>query len=354
MDQVRRAPSAAGTDRKVTANGFHTRAATLADVAERAGVSIATASKALNGKAQVRASTRERVVAAAEELSFSPNRLASSLVSGRSGAVGLITHDLEGRFSIPTLMGAEDAFGAGRVSVLLCDARGDSIRERYHIETLLGRRVDGLIIVGARPDPRSTLGSLPVPVVYAYAPSERPDDMSVVCDNFGGGRLAAEHLIVCGRSRIAVITGDPSYGAATDRIVGARQALEAAGLTIVGGQALFGAWTEEWGRGAARTILGNHPQTDAFLCGSDQIARGVLDVLRELGKDVPKDVAVIGHDNWEVLAAHARPTLTSVDMNLEEIGRRAAARLFEAMEGHSTSGIETVPCRLALRASTAS
>jgi len=121
---------------------------------------------------------------------------------------------------------------------------------------------------------------------------------------------------------------------------------------MVGGAALFGAWTEEWGRGAVRSLMLKHPEIDAILCGSDQIARGALDVLRELGRDVPADIAVMGHDNWEVVATNSRPALTSVDMNLEELGRRAAAKLINAIEGHPDHGIETVPPRLVLRAST--
>jgi LacI family transcriptional regulator len=331
------------------ANG---RVTTLADVARLAGVSIATASKALNGRDYVRAETRDRVRAAADELSFRPNVLARHLLSGRSGTVGLVTHDLEGRFSIPTLMGAEDAAGTGEVSVFLCDARGDSLRERYHVQALLGRRVDGLIVVGARPDPRPSLGHLPVPVVYAYAPSADPDDMSLTSDNVAAGRMAAEHLLACGRSRIAIVTGDTDYGAAHDRASGATAALAEHDLAPLGGQALYGAWSEEWGRSATGMVVARHPDVDAVLCGSDQIARGALDALRELGRDVPGDVAIMGHDNWEVLATHARPQLTSIDMNLEELGRRAAARLFEAIDGRRTPGVEYVPCRLVPRGST--
>ncbi|WP_149203143.1 LacI family DNA-binding transcriptional regulator [Actinotalea subterranea] len=327
---------------------------TLADVARLAGVSIATASKALNGRSQVREETRQRVFSAADQLQFSPNVLARHLLSGRSGTIGLVTHDLEGRFSIPTLMGAEDAMGTGRMSVLLCDARGDALRERHHVQALLGRRVDGLMIVGARPDPRSSLGrDLPVPVVYAYAPSEDPEDASVVTDNVAAGRIGAEHMVACGRERIAVITGDPTYGAAQDRVTGAQAALRDAGLDILGGSALFGAWSEEWGRSATAMVLGQHRDVDAIICGSDQIARGALDTLRERGLDVPGDVAVLGHDNWEVLATNARPTLTSIDMNLETLGRRAARRLFDAIEGHPTAGVEAVQSRLVPRGSTA-
>jgi LacI family transcriptional regulator len=341
---LRKPRADAGNGRKV---------ATLADVARLAGVSTATASKALNGRDEVREETRRIVVSAAEQLQFSPNVLARHLLSGRSGTIGLVTNDLEGRFSIPVLMGAEDAAGTGRMSVLLCDARGDALRERHHIQALLGRRVDGLIIVGARTDPRPSLGrDLPVPVVYAYAPSEDPEDASVVSDNVGAGRMSVEHLLAGGRSRIAVISGDPSYAAAQDRVAGAREALRAAGTELLG-EPLFGAWTEEWGRSATRIALTRFPEVDAILGGSDQIARGVLDVLRERGLDVPRDVAVMGHDNWKVLATDARPPLTSVDMNLETVGRLAAQRLFAAIDGRPTPGVESVSCRVVPRGSTA-
>ena len=326
---------------------------TLRDVARLAGVSLSTASKALNGRRDVRAETRTRVIDAAERLAFSPNALARGLILRRTGTVGLLTSDLEGRFSIPILMGAEDAFGSDRTSVFLCDARGDSIRERHHLKALLSRRVDGLIVVGARPDTRPSIGrDLPVPVVYAYAPSDHADDLSLVIDNVDAGRLAIAHLLSCDRRRIAHISGDPSYGAAQDRAKGAQAELADAQLTLVGGRTYFGSWTEAWGRGATRMLLRDKPEVDAIFAGSDQIARGVLDALHEAGIDVPAQVAVIGFDNWEILADHARPPLTSVDMNLERLGRLSAERLFAAIAGTPASGIETIPCRVVPREST--
>src|SRR5690606_11612777 len=240
------------------------RRATLADVARLAGVSASTASKALNGRSHVRPATRARVMQAAQQLSFSPNTLAQSLLAGRSGTVGLVTSDLEGRFVIPILMGVEDAFGADRVNGFLCDARGDTIREQYHVQALLSRQVDGIIVVGSRTDPRPSLGrDLGVPVVYTYAPSEDPEDLSIICDNVGAGRLAIEHLISCGRRRIAHITGDPGYGASRDRAEGALAALADAGLELVGG-VRYGAWSEGWGRAAAAMLLDQHPDIDAI------------------------------------------------------------------------------------------
>lgn len=330
------------------------RAVTLSDVARLAGVSVATASKALNGRSQVRAQTRERVFEAAEQLSFQPNQLARGLLAGRTGTVGLLTSDLEGRFSIPIMMGAEDAFGAGKVAVFLCDARGDVIREQHHVQALLSRRVDGLIVVGSRTDPRESLGrDLPVPVVYAYAPSDDPADASIVVDNVGAGRQAVEHLLACGRTRIAHITGDPGYGASRERAEGMLAALDDAAVPLVGGVS-YGTWSEGWGRAATGILLDRHPDVDAILAGSDQVARGVMDVLRERGREIPDDVAVMGFDNWEILTTNARPPLTSIDMNFERLGRMAAQRLFAAIDGSPGSGVEALPTRLVIRESTAS
>ena len=330
------------------------RATTLRDVALLAGVSVSTASKALNGRSNVHPDTRRRVVEAAERISFTPNVLAQAILAGQTRSVGLLTNDLEGRFSLPILMGAEDAFGAGKMSVFLCDARDDAIREQYHLKALLGRRVDGLIVVGSNTDPRPTLGrDIPVPVVYAYAPSTDEQDSSVVPDNVNAGNLAVEHLVATGRRRIAHISGDVRYSAAQDRAKGALVALEAAGLELTGGQVRFGSWTEAWGRAATHTLLDQVDDLDAILCGSDQIARGALDVLRDRGVDVPGQVSVMGFDNWEVLTSGARPPLTSVDMNFEMIGRRAAQCLFDAIGGNPSAGVETMPCRAVVRGSTA-
>lgn len=329
------------------------RASTLSDVARRAGVSIATASKAINDRGDVAAATRARVLAVAEELSFTPNAMAKGLLAGRTGTVGLLTSDLEGRFMIPILMGAEDAFGAGRINVFLCDARGDAIREQHHLRELLSRRVDGIIVVGRQTDPRASLGQeLPVPVVYAYAPSNDPRDLSLTPDNYAGGRLAIEHLIACGRRRIAHVSGEPSYAAARDRLAGARSALAEAGLELVG-EPMFSEWSEHWGRDAAALLLQQHPEIDAIFCGSDQLARGVLDSARDLGRAVPDDLAVIGFDNWELLAANSRPELTSIDANLQQLGRQSAQRLFDAIDGVDIGeGVHHLPVRLVIRGST--
>jgi DNA-binding LacI/PurR family transcriptional regulator len=325
---------------------------TLSDVATLAGVSVGTASKALSGNGRMRPETRQRVLEAAQRLNFQPNEAARSLLAGRTWTVGLITTDGIGRFSTPVLLGAEDALGAGRISVLLCDTRGDAIRERHYVQTLLARRVDGIIVTGRRTDPREPLQGLQgVPTVYALAPSTDPADMSVASDDEGGARLAVEHLIGSGRRRIAHITGPAHHAAARHRARLTEDLLGQAGMDLSGGQVYFGDWSEAWGRRAARTVLRMAPDTDAFFCGNDQIARGVTDTLREDGHRVPDDIAVVGYDNWDIMALASRPPLTTVDMDLNEIGRIAALRLLDAIDGRTVGGVRAVPCRLVMRES---
>jgi LacI family transcriptional regulator len=325
--------------------------ATLTDVAALAGVSVGTASKALSGSGRMRPETRERVLNAVRELDFRPNQQAQSLHTGRSWTVGLMTTDGIGRFSTPVLLGAEDALGAGKISVLLCDTRGDLIREQHHLQNLMDRRVDGIIVTGRRTDPRPPLSGIHdgVPVVYALSPSTDPADISVISDDAQGCRLAVEHLLTAGRTRIAHITGPAHHAAAADRARCTEALLTEASLPLAAGRTHFGDWSEAWGRRAAEMVLRTAPDTDAFFCGNDQIARGVADTLRERGIDVPGQVAVIGYDNWDTMALASRPPLTTIDVDLAEIGRLAALRLLAAIDEDPSPGVHRVPCRLVVR-----
>ncbi|TWD81765.1 LacI family transcriptional regulator [Kribbella amoyensis] len=328
------------------------RRATVRDVAARAGVSPGTVSKALNGTGQISEATRERIRAAAEEIDFRPNALARSVFERRSYTVGMITTDSFERFSVPVMLGAEDALGAGRISVFLCDSRGDPIRERHYVDVLLGRRVDGFIVTGRSSNRRPPLaGAGDVPVVYALTPSADEADCSVVVDDTTSGSVAAEHLLRIGRTRIAHVTGPDHFDATKRRYDGFAATLAEAGVEPTG-NAMFGGWTEAWGRQATHILLRAHPEIDAIHYGSDLLARGGADALREVGRRIPEDVAITGTDNWELIAEGARPPLTSVDLRLADVGRVAAQRLLDAIEGRPHSGLEQVPCQLVVRAST--
>jgi LacI family transcriptional regulator len=323
----------------------------IADVAARAGVSPGTASKALNGRGTLREETRARVRAAADELGFSPSAVARNLLTGRTFTVGVITTDSYGRFGIPVMRGAEDSLGVGEMIAFLCDSRDDPIREQHHLRKLLERQVDGIIVAGRRTDPRQPISAdLPVPVVYAFAPSSDPHDCSVVSDERGAARLAVEHLVKTGRRRIAHITGPHSHASARARAASAVEALAEHDLELVG-EPQFGGWTEAWGRFAVAQLRRTHPDLDGVFCGNDVVARGVTDGLRESGASLPMDVGVVGIDNWDFLAEAARPPLTTVDLSLEEIGRRTADLLLAAIDGDTAPGLHVVPSHLVVRES---
>ncbi|TQM15169.1 LacI family DNA-binding transcriptional regulator [Pseudonocardia kunmingensis] len=319
----------------------------ITDVAALAGVSPGTASKALNDTGQLRSETRERVRRAAEQLGFTPDGRARALSSGRSYTVGLVTTDSSGRFSIPIMLGAEDALSAGEMALLLCDTRDDPLREQHYVRTLLARRVDGIIVTGRRTEPRPPI-DVPIPVVYAFSSSTDPADASVVVDDRGGATAAVGHLLDVGCTAIAHVTGPQRHRSAVER---ASAAVEAAGGAFRG-PALYGEWSERWGRHAVDLLLRAHPDLDAISCGSDQIARGVCERLRELGRRIPEDVAVTGYDNWDVMALASRPPLTTVDLELEELGRHAARLLLDAVAGRAHRGTVALPARLVVRAST--
>src|SRR6267154_951693 len=239
------------------------RRVTIRDVAAMAGVSIGTASKALSGQGKLRAETRDRVAAAARELGFAPNMLARGLLAGRTYTVGVITTDSFGRFSIPVMLGAEDALGVGQISVFMCDTRDEPDRERRYLDMLLSRQVDGLIVAGRRIEPRPSIGpTLGVPVVYAMTQSMDSDEPAILPDDAGGGRLAAEHLLALGRGRFGHITGPPRFLAARMRARGFCDAMAEAGMPFTANDVLYGEWSEAWGREAARLVMRTTPGVD--------------------------------------------------------------------------------------------
>jgi LacI family transcriptional regulator len=329
--------------------------ATIHDVAAQAGVSISTVSKALNDQGKLRQETRERIKSIANRLGFRPNELAQSLLRKRSFSVGLLSNDNYGRFSMPIMEGVEEAMSSNNVAVFLCNGADDPDKERSHLESLIAKRVDGIILTARRRDRRFTLDlrHIGIPVLYVLAQSDSPDALCLQPDDLDGARTAVRHLIACGRRRIAHISGPMTFEAVHLRIQGYREALEEAGLAIPEGSPLSGVWSEAWGY-QATTDLFTRPgvKPDAIFCGSDQIGRGVADCLRERGLTVPDDVALVGFDNWEILAAATRPTLTSIDANLREMGRQAGLTLLgQIQDGPRETGIRVIPSSLVIRES---
>ena len=327
---------------------------TIRDVARLAEVSIGTASKALNDNGRLSLETRQKVLRVARELGYRPNHLAQSLHRAKSMTVGILTNDSFGRFSFPIVEALEDRLADQRIAVFMCNATDDPERERRHLDQLLGKRIDGLVVTARRSDKRGSIDAYVrgIPVIYVFAQADNEESLSLLPDDEGGARLAVEHLIKQGRKRIAHLTGPAHFEAVAVRHRGYATALAAAGLAEIPGYFRNGKWSEASGREAVAALFdGVAEPPDALFCGNDMIARGALDALRERGINVPEQVAIVGFDNWDVMVTGAQPPLSSIDMNLKTLGREAGERLIAMIGGERMTGVHRLPCTLVVRQS---
>ena len=326
---------------------------TIRDVARLAEVSVGTASKALGESGKLRPETRARVRAIAKQIGFRPNDLAHSLHRGQSQTVGVISTDSFGRFTMPIMEGLEACLSEHRMSVIMCNATDDPEREARHVETLLGKRVDGIVVTARRADQRRPLAvdTQGLPVLYVFSRTDDPNAFCLVPDDESGARLATAHLIGLGRRRLAHITGPERFEAVRLRCAGFAAALRVATLDPNAAPILTGVWSEAWGREAIDRLFASAQPPDGIFCGNDQIARGVIDRLRERDISVPAEVSVVGFDNWEIIAEATRPQLTTIDMNLTQLGHEAGRCLIELIGGATLTGLRRMPCSLVVRES---
>lgn len=330
------------------------RRLTIRDVAERAGLSPATVSKVLNDAPYVSGEARERVLSAVAELGFRPNGVARSLRSKHTLTLGLITDDLEGEFTASMLRGVEDAASARGFSVFLCNSYGEAARERAHLEILLDKRVDGVILMSGYRVRERGAPALPLrglPVVYLHQYTRDVPAACVLPDDRGGAELATRHLVDLGRRRVALINGPRHYEACRLRFEGYRRALQQAGLPFDPALVRAGEWYEDSGYQLTRELMVLPQPPDAIFCTSDRLAAGGLEALRELGAKVPRNVAVVGFNN-RTLATHQRPPLTTVALPLYEMGSLASELLVAGIEGDGPGpALTKVPCHLVRRES---
>lgn len=314
---------------------------TLADVAQVCGVSVSTVSKALAGSHEISDGTTKRVREVSRGLGYRPRRGSRLRRRGSLRTVGLLTDDASGRASLLVHAGAFGALEPEQLGVLLCDSGGDLGRRRRNAHTLVEHGVDGLIVVSSRAGTQPSLGALPVPVVYAVGRSSAAGDFSLVCDDYGGARLAVSHLMGQGGRRIVHITGPPRDPAARRRAQAWRDVLREAGVRP-SGEPLWGDWTRAWGYEAARLLIEDGVEFDAVFCGSDSLALGVYDCLLRLAK---KDVRHTGAADLGApreIGLGSRP-LATVDLRLQDLGREAVRALFDAFSGHGRHGTQLMP-----------
>jgi LacI family transcriptional regulator len=324
--------------------------ASLADISRRAGVSIATASRVLNGSSHpVSDGTRERVLAAAEELGYRPSELARALVKRTSRIVGVIVGDIVDPYFAEIARGVEEV--AARVGhlTMVCNAERRPAAELAHLGVLLDYHAAGVVFAGSGYEDaaetaalRGAVEALQAGGAAVVALAARDFDCpSVLVDNRVAARDATEHLLGLGHRRIAFVQGPPGLHTSAHRLEGFAAAMAAARAEPV---TMPGGFEYEAGEAAAGLLAGGE-LPDAILAVNDEVAIGLLTGLRRGGVDVPGQVSVAGIDD-------TRPArlvdLTSVSLPLHELGERAARVILEG-----ASGDVVLPHRLVPRATTA-
>jgi DNA-binding LacI/PurR family transcriptional regulator len=333
------------------------RMPTLEEVAQAAGVSRATVSRAINGGERVSARARDAIDRAISELGYIPNRAARSLVTRRTDSVALVVPETGNRFvADPVLTGALEgittALAGTHLQLVLLVAQhvGDTAGQlRY----LRAGHVDGALVISHHREDQlpAQLARTGLPFVFGGRPLD-PGNVKVTyvdADNVGGGRTATTHLLRGGRQVVATVAGPRDMPAGVDRLAGWREVLTAAGRRA--DLVEYGDFTSEGGATAMGRLLERHPDLDAVFVASDLMATGALRIIHESGRRVPDDVAVVGYDD-SVLARTAIPPLTTVRQPAEEMGRRMAELLIDQLGGLLQPSVaEILPTELVIRAS---
>jgi DNA-binding LacI/PurR family transcriptional regulator len=331
--------------------------ATIADVATRAGVGVATVSRVLNGHANVRATTRARVLDAIEALNYRPSPLARNLSLRRTHVIGVVVPFFTSPSAVERLRGVATALARSPYDLMLFDIESEDRREHAFQLFDRGDRSDGLLIVSLIPpdDEVERLRSARLPVVLVDAP--HPAFPSIVVDDVDGGELATTHLIELGHRRIAFV-GDKSpdpfrFASSLDRTRGYERALAHAGIELRWEYMCEGTKSHHVARSTAIDLLRLPERPTAVFAASDIQALGVLDAARILGISVPDELSVIGFDDIDISAYVG---LTTVRQPLFESGRRGGELLLEMLAGAGEQlgeqYTEQLPLDLVIRATT--
>jgi DNA-binding LacI/PurR family transcriptional regulator len=316
---------------------------TLDAVAARAGVGRGTVSRVVNGSPQVSPEARAAVLRAIEELGYVPNRAARALVTQRTDSVALVVSESGDRvftepFFAAIVRGISSALLETPLQLWLAMAQSPVERERVE-NHLTSQHVDGVLLLSLHDaDPLPTLlEERGLPTVLGGRPARmlQPGAQPayfVDVDNVGGARNAVQYLFDRGRRRIATIAGTQDMGAGLARLTGYREAIEATGLGLNPDLIAYGDFTEDSGAACMRHLLQVCPDLDAVFVASDLMAFGALRTLREAGRRVPEDVAVVGFDDAPV-ARQADPPLTTVFQPIEEMGRQMVQLLVARIRG---------------------
>jgi DNA-binding LacI/PurR family transcriptional regulator len=322
---------------------------TIKDIARACGVDVSTVSRSLSGSYGVKESTRRKVVEAAKRLKYRANHVARTMATGRSNTYGLMISDIRNPFFSELARGAEDAAYAAGCELILCNADLDPAKQMRYLHSLIGKRVDGIVINSVAPlsaAERAELAEFAVPIVLLNRMAGSSKFSTVVADNREGGALAARHLLGLGHRKIGHITGPNLQGNLNDRTHGFLKAVGKKAAV----QVLRGQHSMEGGYELTRRLMEQLPGMTALFAANDAMAFGAIRALSEMGKRIPTDVSLVGFDNVD-MAAIVHPPLTTVHQPKYETGKAALEILLNLRESPETMEHRVLGVRLIERES---
>ncbi len=329
----------------------------MRDVARLAGASIATVSAVINGSAVVSNRLQKQIRDAMEALDYHPDQVARSLKVGRTDVIGMILPDITNAFFPELVRGAETVADKEGYSVLLADSNEDPAREQRHLSAFFSRRVDGVLIAcSSESTAYETLVRRRFPIVFVDRVPKGLPVAAVSTDNIDAGCQAAQHLLQLGHERIAMITGDLRLSPHADRLEGFRMAMQAARLPVQQDYLLAGDLQAESGFERGRELLRRVPPPTAIVCSSNKMLLGLMQAVREAGIDCPRDLSIIGFDDY-CWTANYSPRLTTVAQRTCDIGKIAMEMLLRRIkadtEHNARSEVRLLKAEVRARESTA-
>lgn len=317
-------------------HGTYGKPLRIGDIAQRAGVSIGTVSRALNNRPDVAPETRERVLAIVQQTGFVRNPSARHLVGSRTGVIEVVVSETLDDYVGQIIRGISSGLRTTEFGLLLRLHAYDAVYERQYIARLSQRTADGVILVTPKhvDAELSRLAAQAFPTVVIAHRSGDPVVPSISIREHAAARQAVDYLIGLGHRRIAIITGNLGEHSARERLRGYRDALAAASLPCSDEYIALGDYSADGGADAMRTLLKSTPLPSAVFACSDLMALSALHVIHEAGYVVPQDLSVMGFDNFS-FSASSTPPLTTIQQPLVEMGRIATEMLLDSMDGKS-------------------
>ncbi len=328
--------------------------ANILDVALKAQVSIATVSRVVNkSDHKVNPATREKVLAAIRELDYRPNALAKGLLMKKTMTIGIIIPDISNPYYAEIVRGIQDTADLAGYAVMLHNTDGKQERIIRHIYLLREKSADGVIFCGGIISGYETLSILKeLKERVVMVGRHEVDFPAVMVDNMGGATQAVQHLIDLGHRRIGCIGGPDGSTTAADRLTGYRNALAQNGMALNEQLVKRGTWNPESGYLQARELLEGAEKPTAIFSANDQMAFGVIKAARELGLNVPRDLAVVGFDNVPP-GSYFDPPLTTVEIPMYDIGVASMRMLIDLLSGEPFVKLRLFNTKLLVRGSTA-